>query len=161
MTVTQLSALVTWLILTFTGSLATRMLLGLPATMAHELAHWFVAFVTGSRPGFPSIWPRRELSGWVLGSVEFVVYPRVAGLVALAPLWCLAPAAWWLVTAPAGALDSTLYKVAIGIVAGYLAVGAVPSAQDWYIAFKYPIGSIAVLAVLAVAIRHALGLDLW
>jgi hypothetical protein len=153
MTVTQLTAVLTWFGVTFARRATSRILLGLPATMAHEAAHWVVALITGSRPGLPSIWPRREGDGWVLGSVQFVVYPRVAGVVALAPLWCLAPLAWWLVTGATSAADALWYQFALGILAGYCAVGSVPSTQDWYVALKYPIGSMAVLAVLAAAVH--------
>lgn len=153
MTVIQLTAVLTWFGVTFARGAATRIFLGLPATMAHEAAHWVVALITGSRPGLPSIWPRREADGWVLGSVQFEVYPRVAGAVALAPLWCLAPPAWWLVTGAPRPEDTVWYQFALGILAGYLAVGSIPSTQDWYIALKYPVGSLAVLAVLAMAVH--------
>lgn len=160
MSLTQLTAFITWLILSFYGGAASRILLGLPATAAHELAHWLIALLTGSKPGFPSLWPRRAENGrgWVLGSVQFVAYPRVAGFVALAPLWCLAPWAWWLVTDVSHQQSSLLYQGVLGVLAGYLVVGSIPSGQDWYIAFKYPFGLVVVLAVLAIAVRLALGL---
>ena len=156
MTITQLVAVLTWFCVTFSRGTTTAIFINLPATLMHELSHWVVALLTGSRPGFPSIWPRREGNKWLLGSVEFLIKPHVAGAIALAPLWCLAPVTWYLVTAPADPADSLLYQGMWGLLAGFLAVGAVPSSQDWYIALKYPLSSLVVLAAIVGATHLAI-----
>ena len=92
----------------------------------------------------------------MLGSVKFLVYPRVAGAVALAPLWCLAPVTWFLVTSVPSPTDSMLYLGMRGVLAGYMAVGSIPSSQDWYIALKYPLSSFVVLALLVAGFRLAI-----
>jgi hypothetical protein len=69
----------------------------LPATLAHELSHWVVAFLTGCGPSFPSIWPERRPDGGMrLGEVYFREKPHVAAWVALAPLYLSLIAAWGL-----------------------------------------------------------------
>lgn len=156
MSMSQLVALATWLGLTVTRRAAARIVLGLPATMAHELAHWTVALLVGSRPGLPSFWPRREQDQWVLGSVAFRPRPLTAGAVALAPLWCFAPAVAWLLSSDA-AFENVFQQAVKGVLAGYLAVAAIPSAQDWLIAARYPVGSSVVVAAMVLGARAALG----
>ena len=47
-------------------------LIALPGTLAHELAHFIVAWVLFAHPRFPSLVPiRMESGGWRLGSVAF------------------------------------------------------------------------------------------
>lgn len=62
-------------------------LVSLPGTWLHEVAHWVVGIVLGARPVSFSLWPRKDGSSWVLGSVGF---ERLniwnAAPVALAPL---------------------------------------------------------------------------
>lgn len=118
--------------------------MGLPATLAHELAHFCVALVTGSSLGFPSIWPHKENNHWVLGSVAFTPRWTTAGAIALAPLWCLGPIVYLLVTEPAVSYGA---QVGRGLLAGYLATAAMPSSQDWWIAAKYPASALVVLAL--------------
>src|SRR6185369_8396183 len=67
-------------------------LTALPGTLAHELAHFVVAFVLGARPAFPSLLPVRTQRGWQLGSVQFRVGQARALPIAMAPL-LLAPLA--------------------------------------------------------------------
>lgn len=128
---------------------AARIFYSLPATAAHELAHWTVALLTGSRPSFPSLWPRRHGTYWELGSVEFSPGPFTAGLVALAPLWCLGPLAYWLWGA-VSAQDSYVVQSAQGACIGYLLLGCWPSSQDWAVAVRYPLGTLALLTALYV-----------
>ena len=119
----------------------------LPATILHELCHWLVALVTGSCPGFPSVWPRRVPGGWTLGSVQFQAKAWTAGWVALAPLALLGPlSAWGLVHwEPKTATQNWLG----GVFFAYTAWGSIPSWADWVIALKHPLGTIQVLALLA------------
>lgn len=70
-------------------------LTALPGTLAHELAHFIVAFVLGAQPRFPSLIPERMPGGWRLGSVAFRAGRLRALPIAMAPL-VLAPfGVWW------------------------------------------------------------------
>lgn len=123
---------------------AVRIFYSLPATIAHELAHWTVAVLTGSRPSFPSLWPRRHDTYWELGRVEFLPSTFSAGFVALAPLWCLGPLAYWLLVSTS-VQDSYVVQSAQGACIGYLLMGCWPSSQDWSVALRYPFGTSALL----------------
>jgi len=130
-------------------SSASVILWNLPATFAHELAHWLVALATGSRPGLPSLWPRRLPGGrgWRAGSVEFTPKPFWAAWVALAPLALALIAAWGLLRRPP--VDAFFFEAGIGCAFGFLAWGALPSSQDWFIAVKYPAGFFTAIAAFA------------
>lgn len=121
--------------------------LNLPSTAAHELAHWVLAFLTGCRPGFPSLLPIKEKDGyWTLGSVAFTPRPFFAAWVALAPLF-LAPAAYWalFVRQPSEAFT---VELAWGMAAAFLTRGSLPSRPDWVIALKHPLGVASALSLL-------------
>src|SRR5690349_19261760 len=60
-------------------------MVALPGTLAHELAHFVVAFVLGAQPSLPSVRPIRTERGWRLGSVTFRVGYARALPIALAP----------------------------------------------------------------------------
>lgn len=49
----------------------TFALLGMAGTTAHELMHFVVGFLLGARPVRISLFPVKEASHWVLGSVVF------------------------------------------------------------------------------------------
>ena len=136
------------------GNSTSLIFFNLPATTAHELAHWLVALVTRSRPGFPSLWPKREEGGWTLGAVQFQANHLTAGYVALAPLLILGPLALWGLCYREPSSWTT--ELACGIFFGYAAWGSIPSSTDWAIALRYPFGSVFALSALAL-----LGSVLW
>jgi hypothetical protein len=70
-------------------------LTALPGTVAHELAHFVVAFMFGARPAFPSLLPVRTQRGWQLGSVPIPGRPRQGAAIAMAPLLLAPLALWW------------------------------------------------------------------
>lgn len=122
----------------------------LPSTLLHEVSHWLVALLLGARPSFPSIIPKKDKEGWILGSVRFTLNPLTAALIALAPLWLLGgfvafmllegwheSAEWW-----------------VGVLMGNMIVGSFPSRADWSIALKNPLG----LLVVGVCIMGEYGL---
>lgn len=122
-----------------------------PATVLHELAHWLIALITGSRPGAVTLWPKKTQGGYELGSVAFEPGRWSGGLVALAPLWVLGPSALYLlVHRPASAALS--HELFWGVVAAYCLSGCLPSAQDWTIAIRYPLGALLVLVVGALVL---------
>ena len=121
-------------------------LIALPGTVAHEFAHFVIAFVLGARPSFPSIRPVRTEHGWRLGSVAFRVGYARALPIALAPLLLAPLALWW-----AGSLlhpaSWPLYGLHVWIVAALL-TASLPSATD----FKLALPALAVVTVLAMIV---------
>ena len=65
----------------------------LPGTLAHEGAHWIVAFLLNGQPGSFSVWPKKlENGNWVLGSIAMQNLTWYNGIfIGLAPLvsFCL------------------------------------------------------------------------
>jgi len=119
-------------------------LTALPGTLAHELAHFVVAFVLGARPAFPSLLPVRTQRGWQLGSVQFRVGQARALPIAMAPL-LLAPLALWWASALLHPALSPLYFLHVWIVAA-LVTASLPSTTD----FKLALPALSVIALLAV-----------
>jgi hypothetical protein len=152
LTVRVLCALAIWLALTQIRSSGWLIFWKLPATVLHELSHWTVALVTGCRPGFPVIWPKKDGKTWVLGSVTFHLRPGSTALVALAPFWVLLPLALFLCT---GTSNDTPREVGVGIFSGFLCTGAAPSSTDLKIALGDPLG------LLLFAVLCYCGYDLW
>ena len=119
-------------------------LIALPGTMAHELAHFVVAFVLGARPAFPSLLPVRTQRGWRLGSVTFRVGRARALPIAMAPL-VLAPLALWWAAVVLHPAQPPLYFLHVWIVAALFSA-SLPSTTD----FKLALPALGVLALLAV-----------
>jgi len=121
-------------------------LVALPGTLAHELAHFVVAFVLGAQPSLPSMRPIRTEHGWRLGSVAFRVGYARALPIALAPLLLAPLALWW-----AGSLlhpaTLPLYALHVWIVAALL-TASLPSTTD----FKLALPALIVIALLAALI---------
>jgi hypothetical protein len=118
-------------------SVRTWMFFVVPGTIAHELAHYLVAILTGGRPEPISLWPKRSSDGgWVMGSVAFHANQFNGTLVALAPLYLLPLFAWWcsLQYADASPLAAALW----GYLTAVTLYSAWPSAIDWKISFRYP-----------------------
>lgn len=131
--------------------------LRLPSTVLHELAHWFVAFVTRSWPDPPSVFPKKVGRRWELGHVAFIPGRWTAALVALAPLLLLGPAGVALLVAAhqeGGFAGQTLL---FGTLAAYLLDGCMPSVPDWVIALKHPLGLPLAGGVSYFAYMWALG----
>jgi hypothetical protein len=124
-------------------------LTALPGTVAHELAHFVVAFVLGARPAFPSLLPVRTPRGWQLGSVQFRVGHARALPISMAPL-LLAPLALWWASALLHPALSPLYFVHVWIVAA-LVTASLPSTTD----FKLALPALSVLALFAVIAAFA------
>lgn len=122
---------------------------GLPATMLHELAHWFLALVFGCRPSPIRLHFRKSGTKTFLGSVEFEARRWCAGLIALAPLaWLMAATTTWIFDPePSGPLEMALTVLACA----YFFCAGIPSRADWRIALLYPAGP-AVLFTIAGAI---------
>ena len=131
-------------------------LLNLPSTVAHELAHWAVGVVTASSPSFPSLLPRQIGKGtWQLGEVSFLARNGYAAWVALAPLFLLLVVFW--VIFQRSASETLSVEAGWGIACGFLAWGSLPSSQDWSIALKYPLGAASAMTAFCLAGYFLLG----
>lgn len=126
----------------------------LPGTLAHELAHWVVAWLLRAQPQRLDLVPRRTASGWRLGSVAFRAPWWRAGPIALAPL-LLAPAALaWLLVFAAPATGMTLLLHAW--ITATLAQACLPSRTDLRVAapFLVLVAIVSGVAVALVASSH-------
>ncbi len=135
-----------------------QILVRLPGTLLHEVAHLLVAFVTGGRPTGFSIIPRccagttdrSRRRVWVLGSVTIGNPSVVAALPsAMAPLLLL-PFAWflyqnWFAWFPPDLLHTLLMYAAVVLCCG----SSLPSSQDVLVALSRPLG-VALYALLGV-----------
>lgn len=120
-------------------------LVALPGTLAHELAHFLVAWLLAAKPSFPSLVPERSERGWRLGSVAFRAGRLRSVPIALAPL-ALAPLALcWAVIWMAPA-QGWHYGVQAWIVAALISA-SLPSSAD----FRIALPALTVLAVISVA----------
>ena len=132
-------------------------LVRLPGTLLHELAHFAVAFITGGKPVGFTIIPRRTIGVtadrsarrvWVLGSVT-ITNPSVLAAFpsGFAPLLLL-PVAWflfrsWFAWFPPDLPHTLLMYIAVVVCCG----SSLPSAQDVEVAFSRPLGVILYAAV--------------
>jgi len=121
----------------------------LPGTILHELCHFVAGLVTFSHPRLPSLIPHREGNGWTLGSVEFIPGIFTTWFVALAPLWLMPTLAYLIFCyaqefayhyASHWSRDAALTLIILGWVESSIIFAAMPSRQDWQIAFSYPLG---------------------
>jgi len=124
-------------------------LIALPGTLAHELAHFVVAFVLGARPSFPSVIPIRTEHGWRLGSVAFRVGYARALPIGLAPL-LLAPLALWWGKSFLHPASWPLYGLHVWIVAALL-TASLPSTTDFKLALP-ALGAVMVIAVIVLMV---------
>lgn len=140
-------------------------LVRLPGTVLHELAHLVMAFITGGRPVGFTIIPRRilgvtpdgvERRVWVLGSVTLANPSSVAAFpTGMAPL-LLFPLAWflyrtWFLWFPFDLLHTLLLYVVVVVCCG----SAVPSAQDFAVAFSRPLGALLYLLLITAGVALA------
>lgn len=104
-------------------------LVALPSTILHELAHFLTALILGCHPTLPSVIPRPEGRGWRLGSVSARITWLTAFPVALAPLLLL-PAAFLI------APHVHLQPVAQAALLPFILRACTPSMPDLKIAFS-------------------------
>ena len=139
-----------------------QILVRLPGTLLHELAHFLVALITGGSPAGFTIIPRRTVGVtedgsprrvWVLGAV-IITNPSILAAFpsGCAPLLLL-PFAWflyrtWFVWFPPDLSHTLLMYLAVVVCCG----SSLPSSQDVAVAFSRPLG---------VSLYAALGTGAW
>lgn len=127
------------------------LLITFPVTLAHELMHLVLGFLTAGQPSNFRIFPRRSAGGYILGSVTCNNVRWYNGLfIGLAPLLLLplafAVLVWRVRLQPQPVMSEVTWALAI---AG-LAVASLPSIQDIRVALASSWLLIAMLAGLAV-----------
>lgn len=122
----------------------SMVLLRLPSTLLHELAHFLVGLVTFSGVSSFSLWPKRVDGGWILGSVQCRrLGPFSCFLVGLAPALVCLPAACWIFQ----------LQTLSGYIGSFLLLTAsVPSGQDIKVAFSSLVGSLFWLSLMALSV---------
>jgi hypothetical protein len=121
-------------------------MLRLPSTAIHEASHWVTAAaLCSSLPSFPSIIPRREGGGWVLGSVNAQITWFSSFPVGMAPLLLL-PGFW---AVHRYTHIPPLYQA---LALPFVIQACTPSGQDFRVAFSTIRGSLFWIGVLAVGI---------
>ena len=111
-----------------------RALLGLPATIVHELAHWLVAFILFSRMDRFSIMPRFEGKDIIYGQVIYAPKLKVFCIpISLAPI-LINPAVAWLI------YTIQINSILLELIRWYLIIiilfGSVPSTTDFKMAIR-------------------------
>lgn len=113
------------------------LLLRLPGTLCHELAHFLAGLLTFARPASLSIIPRRSNGGWTLGEVRLANARWYnAAPTALAPL-ALILLPWWVAvlrTPPGWQFSALDAGLAFLLAPQFLACW--PSAADWKLALR-------------------------
>ena len=123
-----------------------------PVTLAHELMHLLLGFVTHGQPCGFRVWPRRSANGYVLGSVSCRNVRWYNGLfIGLAPVLllpgALAMLSWRLHAAPEVNASEAAWAYAVAC----LTYASLPSWQDMRVALAaswLPLAAIATTALL-------------
>lgn len=111
-----------------------RALLGLPATIVHELAHWLVAFVLFSRMDSISIMPRFEGNEIIYGQVVYAPKLKVFCIpISLAPMLINPVVAWILYSIQ---IHSILFELIRWYLIVIILFGSVPSTTDFKMAIR-------------------------
>lgn len=104
----------------------------LPGTVAHELAHFVIAFLLRANPSFPNLLPKRDGMTWRLGSVQVVANLFTSIPIALAP-FLLLPVGLWYAVAIMATATGWQHLIHVWIVSTIF-IASFPSRQDWFVA---------------------------
>ena len=122
-------------------------LFALPGTVAHELAHFVVAFLLRAQPSFPNFIPKRDGDAWRLGSVQAAPNLITTIPIALAPFLLLPAGLWYAVSIMS---DGTGWWYLIHAwIASTLLVASLPSRQDWFVVMPAFVCALLVLGWLS------------
>lgn len=113
-------------------------LVALPGTIAHELLHFIVGFLTLARPVRLSLWPHRAADGsYVFGAVVFAnVRWWNAAPASLAPLlgFAIAPVVAWLRVRHG--FHPSAWDAMLWLCLAQLLMAAWPSSVDWRLSLR-------------------------
>lgn len=123
-----------------------------PVTLAHELMHLLLGFVTHGQPCGFRVWPRRSANGYVLGSVSCRNVRWYNGLfIGFAPVLLLPCALALLIWRLHAAPEVTAAEAAWAYAVACLTYASLPSWQDIRVALAaswLPLAAMAVTALL-------------
>ncbi len=123
-----------------------------PVTLAHELMHLLLGFLTHGQPCGFRVWPRRSARGYVLGSVTCRNVRWYNGLfIGFAPVLLLPVALVLLIWRLHAQPDVNAVEAAWAYAVACLTYASLPSWQDIRVALASSWLLIAVLVVIAIA----------
>ena len=127
-------------------------LVALPSTFFHECMHFLVALASKGRPVAMSLIPHRTDDGYHLGHVQVSnITWYNAGLIGLAPL-LLIPLAWWLLTQQMPRRPAFWPGLIWGYLLASMVYGSLPSGSDLRIAWRAPLATLGILALIPLAL---------
>jgi len=132
-------------------------LVNIPGTLLHETSHFVTGLFLNAYPTRFDLWPKKRDGVYVMGSVGFRNMQFYNALPsALAPLLLLVVGyyfnRWYFKNVDISYLNYIFYVFLQTIIIE----NAVPSSQDFKVAFSYPIGILMYGAIFVFAIIHLL-----
>lgn len=123
-----------------------------PVTLAHELTHLLLGFVTHGQPCGFRVWPRRSTNGYVLGSVSCRNVRWYNGLfIGFAPVLLLPCALALLIWRLRALPEANAVEAAWAYAVACLTYASLPSWQDIRVALASSWLLIAALIAVAIA----------
>jgi len=127
-----------------------------PVTLAHELTHLLLGFVTHGQPCGFRVWPQRSATGYVLGSVSCRNIRWYNGLfIGFAPVLLLPCALGLLIWRLHAATDVNAAEAAWAYAVACLAYASLPSWQDIRVALASSWLLLTILTIAAIAVSHS------
>lgn len=130
-------------------------IVNIPGTFLHEMSHFLVGFIFNAYPTRFDLFPKKEGGVYVMGSVGFrniTFYNAIPA--ALAPLLLLIIGyyfnTWFFVHVKVTYLSYVLYVLLQTIIIE----NAIPSSQDFKVAFSYPLGVLFYGALIVFVIIY-------
>lgn len=124
-----------------------------PVTLAHELTHLLLGFVTYGQPCGFRVWPRRSANGYVLGSVSCRNVRWYNGLfIGLAPMLLLPCALALLILRLRAAPEVNATEAVWAYAVACLTYASLPSWQDIRVALASSWLLIAAIAITALLV---------
>jgi len=139
------------------SSLCLSALVNIPGTFLHEMSHFIVGLLFNARPTRFNLWPKKRDSGYVLGSVSLTNPQFYNALPAsLAPLLLLIIGyyfnKWYFANVKIGYLNYIGYIFLQTVIIE----NAIPSAQDFRIAFSRPLGVVLYFVLILAGLLYFL-----
>jgi hypothetical protein len=121
----------------------TYSLFALPGVVAHELAHFAVAFLLRAKPTFPNLIPKRDGNSWRLGSVQAASNLITSIPIALAPFMLFPVGLWYAVFIMSAGVG--WWHIIHAWIAGTILIASLPSRQDWSVALPAIVCALALI----------------
>lgn len=130
-------------------------LVNIPGTFLHEMSHFIVGLLLNAHPTRFDLFPKKQGDSYVMGSVSFRNTKFYNALpAALAPLLLLIVGyyfnRWFFLNVEVTYISYILYILLQTVIIE----NAVPSSQDFKVAFSYPLGLLLYGALLVFAVVY-------